>query len=429
MQLTLLKAVTDNKRIGLICASTGYFSILLCAAGSRFGTEGLESFGLLFAACVIFAALTICLTLLYSLFGESSIAFSKKWIGRAAIFYTCVLLFFASILTLMTPASAWDFLSYWSLEVLRSMPNIDVITLGNVSFESQKHPWMISRFLASSLGFTEKSVTPGYFWLSLLLMHMLCLKYLVASLRLDLMWLSVAFWVFFVPLVENHFTNFGYAEAALCLGVNLFFCLFHQATKTRSPAWFFFAVLAAASLMLIKTSGSILCIICLIAAAGSFPKIYNTSHTRMLCFSCFFCIATVIASIFLSGWKLSFLKTGTMIMAPEFFIVVDIFQRAFWENVSFSLTALLSIFCFCVLAPALRYHPYASSILCLMHIFLGMATCLVLFIFTEYGVGHSLPEQDTSFSRLALPATGAVSILTLFSVHVLQADRNHSRSS
>ena len=243
------------------------------------------------------------------------------------------------------------------------------------------------------------------------------------------MWLYPVCYILFMPLVENHFTNFGYAEMALSLGVNIFCCLFHQANKYHSAVYAGLAVLTALSLVLIKTSGPILCIICLVACCGSYPKIYGTSHIRMLCISCVFCVGTVLASILFSGWKLSLLKTGTIITAPDVSVAISIFQRAFFENASFSVTALLSFICFFYIAPRLRYNPEATSILCLLHIFLGMGTSLVLFIFTDYGIGHSFPLRETSFSRLALPAAGAISILVLFCGQALQTSQSNPKGT
>lgn len=426
---TFFRAIAQDDRVGLTCVLTAYFSILLCAAGSRFGSEKLESFAVLFALCVIFAALMMLVTFFYTSARRSSTVFTVRWIGRAAIAYILALLFVANMFISMVPASAWDVLSYWSLEVLSSMPNDYGIKPEEIVFESHKHPWMISGFLASSLNLTQNAMVPGQFWFGLLLLNVLCSKSLIASLRLDLMWFFPVFFVFFTPLVENHFANFGYAEMALCLGFNIAFCLFHHANKYHSAVYGSLAILVTLSLILIKTSGPILCIICLVAFCGSYPKIYRTSHIQMLWFSGLFCVGIVVAFFLLSGLKLSILKTGTIITAPDFSLAISIFQRAFFENASFSVTALLSIFCFFYLAATLRYHSEATSVLCLLHILLGMATFLVLFIFTDYGIGHSLPHHDTSFSRLALPAAGAISFLVLFSGHVLQAKQINLKGS
>ena len=305
MNFFSLNLFTNSSRFLLATLIFGYIAMLLSAAGSHYGVAGVGALWLFFLLSSGCTATIFLVSLFTEILQGHSSSLISKWLTAAALCYFAAVSLSAAFFISTTPAFAWDFLNYWSLEIVRPIVNVDAIALFPSTYEPQKHPWGVSGFLTSILSFLPSTSDIRFFWLALLLLNTCCLKVIVDFLQLDLIWLFIAFFIQLVPLAENHYSIFGYVESVLCLGVNLFFCVFFQACRTKSIAYLCLAFLLSLSLAFIKTSGFIFCAICLGACLGALLTRFNLSHNRVLVLGCVACTAMVAASVTFTGSSFS----------------------------------------------------------------------------------------------------------------------------
>ena len=403
-------------QVSFWCAFTAYWSIFISAVGSQFDIPFFRYSYLVYMACVSLVLLTCVLEI-----GRKGAALKTNFSvtsgqDLAASTYITALLLFTLTLTALAPGSSWDFLSYWAMETVSAISQSHQGDLVEFPFEREKHPWAISGAVASALSIGPALGPPGVFWFGLLAASLACIKAMASTLELGPTSVLIAFLVFFVPLVENHHANFGYAEAALALGVNLFVVCTHFAYKFRSFTQFLLAILIALSLTIIKTSGFIFCLICLCALALSALATKIQKHQIVLFLFLGLCVATIMSTFFLDGMTLAALKTGTLIRPRSASILMEVFTQAFVHNSSFSIMALLFIACVGYLAPRLDHLTVSSTLLCILCILFATIAVGVLFTFTEYGFGHSAPDHDTSFSRLFTVFPGPLAFILLISL-------------
>ena len=127
-------------------------------------------------------------------------------------------------------------------------------------------------------------------------------------------------------------------------------------------------------------------------------------------------ILALLAASALEEKNIYLLKTGTAIIIPDFSLLWATISSAILKNMSFSviaLTILVSIY-----GLIGTYAGQEGRIISLSALFLwsGAAIFALLFLSTDYGMGHAHPQNDTSFSRLYVSMAGVVALTILLCV-------------
>ena len=402
----------------------GYFSIVICAAGVEFQISYLKYFYFFFLFSILIIFFAHLLDIGRYLLGLKANVSTAWLLKLSAMAYVILLLLTTFFLTNLSPGASWDFLSYWSIEILTHLPGYQLPNQIGQGFEANKHPWIMSGAITSALTLGQIPGHPGFFWFGLLCINLASLKSIAELLNLGPIALLAAFLVSLSPLAENHYALFGYAEAGLIVGISIFITFTHFAFKYNSGSHFLFAILTALSLSAVKTSGFFLSFICIFSIVLSYFSKRTRGAGLVFILVLFGFFALLYFIIFHQGTSIAMLKTGTVLHSSPVSDLIDIFVQAFMYNQSFSVSAMASLICVVYLTRSVCNPNNSSGLFCVGYILCGVLGVGIIFTLTEYGLGHSLPNHDTSFSRLLLSQSSPLAILVLYIIK--DAGVNHS---
>ena len=326
-----------------------------------------------------------------------------------------VLLFVTTLayVAAVSPVGSWDFLSYWGPAAVDTISGEFLPEIRQYAYEQGKHPWVITEFTAVYASYIKVAGFHAYLWLALIAIYVAGIQAIGGLINSKLIHIVLAISLSCFPLFENHLLYTGYTETSLACGLFLCYGNILLGIKNKSKIFYATALAVLLILPLIKTSGSILVAVAI--AGGICAHLSKELHAvrTVLVFIVCAILLTGITIYLRDGEHVSFLKTGTQINAPDVVLLISTILHAYFLNSSLGLLPFFLAIMFIQLSTGTTSGSYLTlqrsiAFFCICY----LAFCL-LSLFTDYGLGHALPGDDTSFSRMHVPLSGPIAMMLL----------------
>ena len=344
------------------------------------------------------------------------------------------------------PVVAWDALHYWAIHAERFILS-SLIDYPGAEFSGDLgHPPMIIVILAWSgwvseyLGNSQVSTPWMLNGISLLL-----ITYGAALLLLRNRIISsvLALCVLTLPLVEQHLSLAGYAEAWLSSGVLLSVSLLMQGFKVNNIWMISWGLIAAFILLFIKNTGFLYASVIWAAVLLTlvFPAFARAARTRpretsLIFLATIFLFYLVAAAAIESCTEATCFISGSYVLSAEGFSVEEMIfneRHSLFINASFSVSGLIIVIGTWGIISHVAYRSSIDQDLIFIYsatIFLLLIPILTQLFLYDFWLGrlYATPTNDTGNSRLTIPF--AVVSVTLFARLCLECESDvcgHSR--
>lgn len=327
----------------------------------------------------------------------------------------------------VTPIHAWDVLDFWgpvALEIYEYQAN------STESFQlehprSLRHPLTISYILAWSMGSTQGNdiSLAGLPWLLFALSGLLITYGITVRLcRSKLLGVLLGFIFLNIPLVTNHVFSAGYGELILGVGLLAATSLFILGFYERKRVFWAIGATILFSLATLKNTGSfyaslpLISIIVLLFSRHLLDIFLLMSAVILLAICLYYTVPTFSVSV--PGLDLGlnaeegYLRFGGKKLFPvwpESAVLLETQFTALFKNQTFS-TLPAAVICAMVGffdSESRAYKPYQFVSFIILIGTAGVTASL----FTEHGLIHALPGNDTGHSRFLLPIMMCVPVL------------------
>ena len=316
----------------------------------------------------------------------------------------------------LLPISGWDFLSYWGLATIDAINTAAGEVTHSFTYDLNKHPDLLPEFLSASMKTLHADFAAQFYWHQIMVLHLLMIISTGRLLKAGLIPTGLAVLALFNPLFENHITVLGYAEAGISLGMLAFFCSLIFYLKTNMKVYIPVALITLTVLPMIKTSGWVfLLLACVSISLGAFVSkgLVVSKVIGILAISIM--LPFLVVSV-LEEQNIYLLKTGTRIAVPDFTLLWATISSAFLKNMSFSIIAFTMVVSIYGLIRTSTGREGRIVSLSALFLWSGAALFALLFLSTDYGMGHAHPQNDTSFSRLYVSMAGVAALTILLCV-------------
>lgn len=400
-------------QIQLLLATWCYLSIALTAALSRAALPGATAMLLIHILSVVLLIVLSVYTLLAYVFYKREENFKAVLVNILLTVYVVLFLSTIAFVATVSPISGWDFLSYWGPAAVDSMSSDSLAGSHQYPYERDKHPWIITEFTAVYGSYFKTPDFNAYLWLATLVIYVAGVQATGGFINSKLIHIFFAILLSCFPLFENHLLYTGYTETSLACGLFLCYGNILLGVKNKSKIFYATALAVLLTLPLIKTSGAVL--VAALVAGGISAHLSKELHAVRTVFAFIVCAIVLLGiTVYLNdGAHVSFLKTGTEINAPDFVTLFNTLFHAYFYNSSFGVLPLFIAIVFMQLVAGTTRGAYLRLQRSIAFFWIGYLAFCVLFLFTDYGLGHALPGSDTSFSRMHIPLGGSIAMMLL----------------
>ena len=384
---------------------------------------------------------TVCITTICLIWlGGASLNFPTT--PRALVLYLYRLVFRpATIVSIGTaiycgaisgPATGWDPLDFWLFKThyILTEPNREAV---ESLLTNGRHPFLLMYLLTPIAVLFGNVAGPILWWVFWILLPFLLVSFArtILTERENSLLVStcLVYGMLTLPLIENHALLYGYAELPLAV---LSLCMSFHGYKAISMGgwkhWLYFVLYCFLATQ-IKNSGllySTVCI-CSVFAILIFRRLSSLSRAHILMVSG---LITAIAAFSFwlvpnsEAWRalLDAHLGDTSISTANIKLIFDVLMRAFIVNQSYSTAVPLLFFSLLFWKPSNALEHDGCRFLALN--LLGIVGAIVILLSLDPRfLGNSLPELDTSFSRLFLPSYPIIVLLSITRIKSLTRAR------
>lgn len=346
--------------------------------------------------------------------------------------YALGLVFCMILLFFLTPAAAWDFVSFWGDLAVKFLNGLEV---SDLAYQMGRHPVFPVRYLVSNLGMLP--------WLIVLFASAIAIMVYLTSYSLPLAAASLFLACFFPPLSENMIALPGYMEGLSSIifsaGLLLLLTIHGRETKLSVRTIILLACFSGFFLGSVLKAGGFIPLVLLSLSAFA-AQIYLKKgwvFTLLFVLSSMASFGGIVYAISLGmiNWlhpylfyeaEINAFTIGGRLLYLRWYGLEDMFaiyKQTFFQNSSFSIAPSLWVLMVClsqVQKPLTDEQTFANA-LSFFHLVCLLAICF-LALCTDYGYRYS-GNNDTSFSRLLLP------IVVIQNILIINAITNAYRSN
>lgn len=332
-----------------------------------------------------------------------------------------IMLTIATLITMnsMIPTVGWDVIDFWAPIAIDIINHQESTTefFRLESPRSLRHPATMSYILAWSSSATGAFSIPnaGWPWLSMTVSGALIIYGASLSLGNNKFLSKLLFLgAVIMPLASNHSFLAGYAELFVATGLLSGAALISEYLRSGSLSAMIAGLASCLSLMAVKNTGFGYALLPFLALVIVY--FYRRSNILLYCLLaapvlCLLAVALatqnggvfIVADIGFNFDQTYFSLGGKKLYftIPDIALLSEIYIASLLKNKSFSIMAI-TVIC-CLIATGVQGTKKNPTMLFLSIILASGFLGTSLILFTDYGLAHAVPENDTGNSRLILP--------------------------